>query len=258
MEELLIARAHLTGRIVRLQNRNTTSHFSLKGHVILLPQDTTKLLDILPLPPSSLPNIVRIVWVGKPVRNTDRLRDYFSVRSQRVYDALLWLTQNNEDYKDMTIDRGEFECWPPIWVAENLLDLAGAVEDSVQEDDARTGIATQNPDDIEIAPGGVIPMTASGIIDTSGVSQPSQLRTLQQISLHKSDQTINVLTGNNILNEDHTPSYFTAAFPTIFPWGTGKHIDPQRSQEKNKKLDFKKWIQLLLKNSSRYQTHHMD
>jgi hypothetical protein len=44
MEEVLIARAHLTGRIVRLQNRNSASHFSLKGHVILLPQDTTKLL----------------------------------------------------------------------------------------------------------------------------------------------------------------------------------------------------------------------
>ena len=48
IEELLIARAHLNGTIVRLQNRNTTSHFGLKGHVILLPQDTTRLLDLLP------------------------------------------------------------------------------------------------------------------------------------------------------------------------------------------------------------------
>ena len=39
IEELLIARAHLNGTIVRLQNR--TSHFGLKGHAILLPQDTT-------------------------------------------------------------------------------------------------------------------------------------------------------------------------------------------------------------------------
>lgn len=90
MEELLIARAHLTGRIVRLQNRNSTSHFSLKGHVILLPQDTTKLLNILPLPPSNLPDIIRVVWVGKPVRDVDGLRDYFSVRTRKVYDALVW------------------------------------------------------------------------------------------------------------------------------------------------------------------------
>ena len=37
IEELLIVRVHLTGRIVRLQNRNANSYFSLKGHVILLP-----------------------------------------------------------------------------------------------------------------------------------------------------------------------------------------------------------------------------
>jgi hypothetical protein len=81
MEELLIARAHLTGRIVRLQNRNNTSHFSLTGHIILLPQDTTKLLDILPLPPSSLLDIVRVVCIGKPVQDTNGLHNYFSVRT---------------------------------------------------------------------------------------------------------------------------------------------------------------------------------
>jgi hypothetical protein len=161
------------------------------------------------------------------------------------------LTQNNEDYKDVTIDRNQFERWPPVWVAENLLDLAGPLHDGGQEDDARIGIATENSDNVEMAPGDV-PMTASGIIDTTGVSQPPQLRTLQQISLHKTDQTINIVTGNKILNQDDTPSYFTSAFPTIFPWGMGKHMDLRHSQEKKDKLDFKKWIQLLLTNSSGY------
>src|SRR5579859_5378489 len=103
MEELPIARAHLMGHIVYLQDRNSASHFSLKGHVILLPQDTTKLLTILPLPPSNLPDIVCIVWVGKPVRDIDRLRDYFSVRTHKVYVTLVWLTQNNENYKEVTL-----------------------------------------------------------------------------------------------------------------------------------------------------------
>jgi|SRR5579859_1116027 len=109
MEELLIARAHLTGCIVRLQNRNTVSHFSLKGHVILLPQDKTKLLNILPLPPLNLPDIVRIIWVGKPVGDINGLRYYFSIRTGKVYDTLVWLTQNNEDYKGVTIDHVQFK-----------------------------------------------------------------------------------------------------------------------------------------------------
>src|SRR5579859_97004 len=75
--------------------------FQFEGHVILLPQDTTKLLNILPLPPSNLADIVRVVWVGKPVQDIDRLRDYFSVQIHRVYDTLVWMTQNNEDYKKL-------------------------------------------------------------------------------------------------------------------------------------------------------------
>ena len=43
---------------------------------------------------------------------------------------------------------------------------------------------------------GYLPFTASGIVDVNGVSQPSQLNSLQQISLWKSDKVINVLTGN--------------------------------------------------------------
>jgi hypothetical protein len=114
IEELLRAQVHLTGHIVRLQNRTATSYFSLKGHVILLPQAPMKLLDILPLPPSSLPDIVRVVWVSRPARNMDVFRDHFSIRTRKVYDALVWLIQNNEDYKDVAIDHSEFERWPPF------------------------------------------------------------------------------------------------------------------------------------------------
>src|SRR5579859_3339688 len=143
------------------------------------------------------------------VRDIDVLRDYFSVRTHKVYDALVWLTHNNEDYKEVTIDHSRFERWPPVWVAENLLDLAGAMDDGGWEDNARIGIVTEDSDNAELAPGDV-PMTASGIIDTAAVSEPAQLRTIQQISLLKSDRMINVLTGNNILNENNMASYFTS------------------------------------------------
>ena len=54
IEELLIARAHVVGRVVRLQARNQASYLGIKGHIILLPQDTTLLLDLLPMSPASL------------------------------------------------------------------------------------------------------------------------------------------------------------------------------------------------------------
>ena len=53
IEELLVACAQVVVRVVRLQARNQASYFGIKGHVILLPQDTTLLLDILPMTPAS-------------------------------------------------------------------------------------------------------------------------------------------------------------------------------------------------------------
>ena len=61
IEELLIARAHVVGRVIRLQGRKQASYFGIKGHIILLPQDTTALLNILPMPPSALPDVLRVV-----------------------------------------------------------------------------------------------------------------------------------------------------------------------------------------------------
>jgi hypothetical protein len=252
IEELLIARSHLVGQIVRLQNRNASSHFSLKGHVILLPQDTTELLNILPLPPSSLPDIIRVVWVGRPVRNNDVLRDHFTVRTQKVYDALQWLVRNNEDYKDVTIDNAQFDHWPPVWVPNELLDLRGALPDGSDEDNARMGVATEDIDVPEVD--GNLPITATGIIDIEGVSRPSELDAVQHVSMWKTAKAINVLTGNTILSEQNLPSYFTSAFPTIFPWGTCKHIDDRRPNRGSKPaLDLKTWMQLLIRNSSRYR-----
>ena len=130
-------------------------------------------------------------------------------------------------------------------MVQGLLDQIGEVEDGSEEDNARTGVATEDMDTVEIT--GDVVMTTSVVVDIDGVSQPSQLQAIQHISLWKNDTTINVVTGNSILSEETLHCYFTAAFPTIFPWGTGKHIDNRRLGS----FTLKKWIQLLLKNSSR-------
>src|SRR5579859_4952315 len=49
IEESLISHAHLIGKIVPLQNRNVTSYFAIKGHAVLVPQDTRKLMDSMGL-----------------------------------------------------------------------------------------------------------------------------------------------------------------------------------------------------------------
>jgi hypothetical protein len=89
IEELLIARVHVCGNIVRLgQRNNPSSFFGIKGHVVFLPQDTTRLIDLLPMSPASLSGIVKVVWTGRSKPNKSNLRSRFTVRKNKVYNAL--------------------------------------------------------------------------------------------------------------------------------------------------------------------------
>jgi hypothetical protein len=259
LEELLIARGHLLGRIVRLQERAKSSYFALKGHTVLLPQDTTRLLDLLPLSPSSLPDVIRVVWTGKSAPDKARLRSYFTVRRQKVYDALNWLCRHHEDYRHVTIDQERISMSESTVVATELLDSIAHMADSSTEDASRSGFAVEDHD-IECFEGD-IPLTISGIVDVNDITQPPEVTTLQSlvhtqmeaqnqipVSSSSAQTTAYVVTGIRILSDFHDPTYFTSAFPTIFPYGTGKHLDSRRHTE----LHISKWVELLLKHSSRF------
>src|SRR5205809_5656080 len=85
-------RVHVCGNIVRLgQRNNPSSFFGIKGHVVFLPQNTTRLIDLLPMSPASLSDMVKVVWTGKSKPDRSRLRSRFLVRKHKVYNALKWL-----------------------------------------------------------------------------------------------------------------------------------------------------------------------
>jgi hypothetical protein len=94
---------------------------------------------------------------------------------------------------------------------------------------------------------GDLPLTTSAILDTSEVSVSPDIMTLQRLVALKDEITVNVVTGSTPLTERDNPSYFTSAFPTIFPWGTGKHIHLQRVD----KISLNTWTKLMLCHSSR-------
>jgi len=66
IEELLIARVRVCGSIVRLgQRNNPSSFFGIKGLLVFLPQDTTRLINLLPMSPASLSDIMVGEWTWK-------------------------------------------------------------------------------------------------------------------------------------------------------------------------------------------------
>ena len=253
LEELLIARAHLVGRIVRLEERKTSSYFALKGHTILLPQDTTRLLNLLPLSHVLLPDVVRVVWTGKSMPEKSRLRSYFTVRTRKIRDALEWLCRHHEDYRQVIIDEERLSAWGSTFVATELLESMSHVTDSAAEDASRSGFATDDLDDGTFE--GDIPLTVSSVLDVNDVTRSSEVALLQQLARTRNrnytdEIVINVVTGKTVLSDYGDPTYFTSAFPTLFHYGTGKHLDARRTNE----LQLSAWIRLLLKHSSRFES----
>jgi hypothetical protein len=162
-----------------------------------------------------------------------------------VYNVLQWLCRHNEDYQQVTIDHQQFAKWPPVFVTTSLLDSIGRSRDSTDEDISRSGFATEDIDTADHD--GDLPLTTSAILDTSEVSVSPDITTLRRLAELKTEVTVNVVTGSTPLTERDNPSYFTSAFTTIFPWGTGKHIHPKRDD----KLSLNTCIKLMLRLSSR-------
>lgn len=70
-----------------------------------------------------------------------------------------------------------------------------------------------------------LPMTSSAIVDVNQVSQSAvsaSLRTLASLSI---DAICNAVFGNSLKFDLPTQSFFTSAFPPLFPYDIGKHTD---------------------------------
>src|SRR5438477_12162841 len=105
-----------------------------------------------------------------------------------------------------------------------------------------------NPDNDETADD--LPFTSSGVVDVNNIAEIPDATTLSCLAQLKADITANVVTGSKVLNQYDCDTYFTSAFLTLFPYGTGKHRDSRR--EGKGQLSLLKWVSLMLRLSSRF------
>jgi hypothetical protein len=242
MEQIVIARGYMVGRVVQLQNRYS-SFSGLQGHVILIPQDTTRLLDLLPMSPSTLKDIIRVVWSGSDHPQPHELKRIFTIRKQKVYDALRWLIQHHSDYQNVRINHEELSMWESEFQPTSLINSVTHISDTIQDENSRSGFATEDFDIID----GDLPLTTTAMLDVNNVTEASVSVTLDQISDLVQRTTINIVNGSKIKDHRHDPAYFTSSYPVLFPYGTGGHQVTQRIHD----ISFPKWISLMLCHSSR-------
>jgi len=127
------------------------------------------------------------------------------VQKHKVYNALKWLVDNHEDYRNnVTIDDERINDWESTFVAVELLDSIGHISDSSIEDTTQDGFTMDNPDDDDITDDNTgtnndtaheLPFTSSGIVDVNNITEIPNATTLNHLTQLKGDITANVITS---------------------------------------------------------------
>ena len=103
VEEMLIAKSRPFGKVRKLGG-DSINYRHIGGHVIIVPEKVSTVYSVLPSRALSLPEVIKVVWVGKDQPTYKNLKPYLEVRREVVQQALLGLKVNNPVYVDIVID----------------------------------------------------------------------------------------------------------------------------------------------------------
>ena len=260
IEECLIAICHPVGRILKLRpggRPSPVSYNALNGHMIVMPQDPGPLLHILPGPELALNTLITVIWLGKQPPVLTELKPFLQVRKDKVLSALQYLVQNNPVYKDVTINHNMIESWDndfvPPEIANNVIHAThsdhheregytvGLQAGNLENEFHAAQDAAFNVDDNDPFITGSVYTDVNGERrDPSGPMIDALLGMVTDRS-NPTDQTTPPTTTDRpdrrnptiayrmqgptvLVNQWEDPSYFTGAFPTLFPNGTGGHL----------------------------------
>jgi hypothetical protein len=107
IEECLIARSYPIASILKLRPNgafNPAAYNRLRGHIVVLPQEPSPLLNILPSPEIKLCEKIMMVWFGDRSPTTNDLKPYLEVQKEVVLRALQWLRLYNKLYCQITVN----------------------------------------------------------------------------------------------------------------------------------------------------------
>lgn len=120
VEEMLIARCRAKQCIVKLQDHRTdvglpSSQRGFNGHVIIYPQKSEELANVLPPPVDDVVHPICVLFVESTLPSQSWLKGKaypLVVRREVVRQNLLWLKAHNPLYKDVEIDEHRLQALP--------------------------------------------------------------------------------------------------------------------------------------------------
>jgi hypothetical protein len=112
IEESMIARCRSKCWIILLKEENqdlvlASTQRGMKGHIMIYPQQPTKMAESLPPSVEEIIAPVCILFVGSSAPTPEWLREHakpLAVNATRVRNTLLWLKEHNPLYQDIRIN----------------------------------------------------------------------------------------------------------------------------------------------------------
>ncbi|CAF4565316.1 unnamed protein product, partial [Rotaria magnacalcarata] len=210
---------------------------ALKGNVITFPQNLSDIVKHLPLSPNELPDIIKIIFVGKTIPSKDQVRSILTVRRERIRTALIWLHTNNILYKDIHIDHLLIDGFPLNDIPDCLWNTMSFLKDIETSDVERSGYVDNDINPDELCLNGVVPLNMSALIDTSTTTISSNdVRHHLKLRTNITDEITNLNDNIYLVPHEQSPvnEYFNTTFlpglyPTLFPFGLGGVENERRS-----------------------------
>ncbi|KAJ6485264.1 hypothetical protein DFH09DRAFT_837749, partial [Mycena vulgaris] len=235
----MIARCRSKCWIIQLKEENqdlvlASTQRGVKGHIIIYPQQPSKLADVLLPPIEEIISPVCVLFVGSSPPTTEWLREHakpLAVNAKRVRAALRWLKLHNPLYKDIILDESclqQLESNPvlPFSIEHIHPNAANEAATSRYDSTPRPETRTQQTDS-----GGTIPFQNVVIADVDCHASSNELRAaaLRHVK-KKGGGYIQIPHDRDPANEFKKDSLlFPMIYPTLFPYGIGGPEDVKRS-----------------------------
>ena len=285
VEEVFIARAHPVILILKLHSSKSSiavSYQWVRGHAVMFSQNPEPLLDLLSSDTLILYDVIRIVWARDRPHTAADIQPFATVQREKILTALCWLKENNVLYRNIVINTDLLQQWEdefvPSGIAEHVVDC-GKNNSKKQsygmdlkadnfEDNFHAAASQAQSENTKLS--GCVYTDANQICEHPTSKLISALVNNKVLSTDSNEQ-IHVSTADNLLshegngngpnppliiyqskgcavslNDWDNPAFFTAAFPTLFPFGTGGHF----CRTKKTALSIETWAKWAL-------THHL-
>ena len=227
-----------------------------RGNSVSFNKDLDKTCTELP---RSKADIIIIVKTYIDGRTSTLKSQQFKIRRKKVLNALYWLKDHHPGYKDITINEGNLDWVGDKGVAYLDKDQVRGYEsqsfspetsqgesETVAKSQTEIVMEQDEQDDDLICHNGI---TTQKNDDVGNDSEKAILSEIRDAAKERSDMDIDTMDFPHIsdtpINEFEEPLLFANSYPWLFPGGLG-----DKSQSfcgKNKDIDVKLWIQILMR-----------